>query len=62
MLFLQNSNAWSLLGHTHYLTGDFPSSKDAYERTINFITPPAHVHTVYLRLADVYLRDHEVSW
>ena len=56
----QDANAWSLLGHTHFLMGDFPSAKDCYERTVDYVTRPAHLHAVYLRLADIYLREHQV--
>ena len=56
----QDANAWSLLGHTHFLMGDFPSAKDCYERTVDYVTRPAHLHTVYLRLADIYLREQQV--
>ena len=41
--------------------GDFPSAKDCYERTVDYVTRPAHLHTVYLRLADIYLREQEVA-
>ena len=56
----QDANAWSLLGHTHFLMGDFPSAKNCYERTVDYVTRPAHLHTVYLRLADIYLREQQV--
>ena len=56
----RDANAWALLGHTHYLTGDYSSAKDAYERTVNYVHLPAHVHLVYLRLADIYLKQQEV--
>ena len=56
---LQDANAWALVGHTHYLTGDYSSAKDAYERTINYVH--LHVHVVYLRLADIYLKEKEVK-
>ena len=56
----QDANAWSLLGHTHFLMGDVPSAKDCYERTVDYVTRPAHLHTVYLRLADIYLREQQV--
>ena len=59
---LQDANAWALLGHTHYLTGDYSSAKDAYERTISYVHLPAHVHIVYLRLADIYLKEKEVKF
>ena len=58
---LQDANAWALLGHTHYLTGDYSSAKDAYERTISYVHLPAHVHIIYLRLADIYLKEKEVK-
>ena len=57
----QDANAWSLLGHTHFLMGDFPSAKDCYERTVDYVTRPAHLHAVYLRLADIYLREQQVA-
>ena len=56
----QDANAWSLLGHTHFLMGDFPSAKNCYERTMDYVTRPAHLHAVYLRLADIYLREQQV--
>ena len=36
--------------------GDFSSAKDCYEKTVDYVTCPAHLHAVYLRLADIYLR------
>ncbi len=57
---LQDANAWALLGHTYYLTGNFPSAKDAYERTVDYVTPPAHLNTVLLRLAEIYFKDKQV--
>ena len=57
----QDANAWSLLGHTHFLMGDFPSAKDCYERTVDYVTRPIHLHAVYLRLADIYLREQQVA-
>ena len=56
----QDANAWSLLGHTHFLMGDFPSANDCYERTVDYVSRPAHLHTVYLRLANIYLREQQV--
>ena len=37
-----------------------PSAKDCYERTVDYVTRPTHLHTVYLRLADIYLREQQV--
>lgn len=40
--------------------GDLVSARDCYERTVDYVNRPAHLHTVYLRLADIYLREHQV--
>jgi len=52
----QDADVWSLLGHTHFLMGDFSSAKDYYKKTVDYVTCPTHLHAVYLRLADIYLR------
>ena len=57
----QNSNAVSLLGHCLYLSGKFSSACDYYERVIEYVNPPAHIGTVLLRLADIYMKANEVS-
>ena len=36
------------------------SAKECYERTVDYVTHPAHLQTVYLRLADIYLREQQV--
>lgn len=56
-----NSNAWALLGHTHYLLKEWPEAQDAYERTLGYMTPPTHLHILYTRLANIYLRYEKVS-
>lgn len=56
-----NSNAWALLGHAHYLMGEYVEGADAYERTLGYMTQPAHVHLVYIRLANIYLEQKKVS-
>lgn len=56
---LQDSNAWALKGHAHFLLGEFPEARDAYERTINYVKLPGCIHAVYLRLAEIYLQDRE---
>lgn len=40
--------------------GDLVSARDCYERTVDYVNRPAQLHTVYLRLADIYLREHQV--
>lgn len=60
MIDIQNSNAWALLGHAHYQLGEWAESQDAYERTLGYIMPPVHVHILYTRLADIYLKQERV--
>ena len=57
---MQDSNAWALKGHAHFLLGEFPEARDAYERAINYVKLPGCIHAVYLRLAEIYLQDREV--
>ena len=59
--FLQNSWAWSLLGHTHFLLEDFSSAREAYERCLLLVTPPPSLHSVYLHLAHIHLSEKRVS-
>ncbi|XP_048244462.1 cilia- and flagella-associated protein 70-like isoform X2 [Haliotis rufescens] len=53
----QNPDAWALMGHVKYLTGDTESARDCYERTITFIADASEMHSIYLRLASVYLQE-----
>lgn len=57
----QNSWAWSLLGHTHFLLEEFPTAREAYERCLLLMTTPPNLHSVYLHLAHIHLSDKKVS-
>ena len=59
-LFLQNSDAWAILGHVKFLMGDTLIAKDCYERTIAFINDASEMHSIYLRLASIYLQEERV--
>ena len=58
---IQNSSAWALLGHAHFLLGEWEEAQDAYERTLGYMTSPTHIHILYTRLADIYLKHEKVS-
>jgi tetratricopeptide (TPR) repeat protein len=60
-LDVQNSWAWSLLGHAHFLLGEFPLARAAYERTLLLQTPPPNLHSVFLHLAHIHLSDKKYS-
>ena len=60
VLFLEDPNAWSIMGHLRYLQGNMPEAKDCYERTLAFVADAREMHAIYLRLASIYLQDGEV--
>lgn len=47
------------MGHLKYLGNDIAEAKHCYERTLSFLTDPAETHSIYLRLASIYLQDGE---
>lgn len=51
----QNPDAWTLLGHYFFLTGDKPEAMNAYERTLSYCSDANDIHSLYLRLASIYL-------
>ncbi|ESO85468.1 hypothetical protein LOTGIDRAFT_229452 [Lottia gigantea] len=53
----QNPDGWSLMGHVKFLTGDTQSARDCYERTTSFIGDAIEMHSIYLRLASIYLQE-----
>ena len=59
--YLQNPDAWALMGHVKYMTGDTEYAKDCYERTISFLHDASEMHSIYLRLASIYLQDKRVN-
>ncbi len=60
VLFIEDPNAWSIMGHLRYLQGNMPEAKDCYERTLSFVADAREMHAIYLRLASIYLQDGEV--
>ena len=58
---MQNPDAWAILGHQKYLTGDMQEAKNCYERTLSFTNDASEMHSIYLRLASIYLQQAQVS-
>ncbi|XP_041353572.1 cilia- and flagella-associated protein 70-like isoform X3 [Gigantopelta aegis] len=57
----QNPDGWALKGHVKYLTGDLNTARECYERTLSFITDASEMHSIYLRLASIYLQEARFS-
>ncbi|XP_013406723.1 cilia- and flagella-associated protein 70 isoform X2 [Lingula anatina] len=53
----ENPDAWAFLGHLNYLSGNLQEAKGCYERTLSFIGDPSESHSIYLRLASIYLEE-----
>lgn len=43
-----------------YLTGDTDGAKNCYERTLAFVADASEMHSIYLRLASIYLQEGQV--
>ena len=48
------------MGHVKYLMGDIDVAKSCYERTLAFISDAHEMHSIYLRLASIYLQESKV--
>jgi len=48
------------MGHMKYLTGDTDGAKNCYERTLAFVADASEMHSIYLRLASIYLQEGQV--
>jgi len=57
----QSPDAWAILGHHKYMTGDVQEAKNCYERTLSFTDDASEMHSIYLRLASIYLQEAQVS-
>ncbi|XP_070181891.1 cilia- and flagella-associated protein 70-like isoform X9 [Littorina saxatilis] len=55
----QNPDGWALMGHVKYLNGDNHAARECYQRTLSFVTDATETHSIYLRLASIYLQDGE---
>ena len=60
-ILFQNPDAWAIMGHVRYLQGDTEIAKDCYERTLSFVADASEIHSIYLRLASMYLQEERVS-
>ncbi|XP_077996402.1 cilia- and flagella-associated protein 70-like isoform X2 [Glandiceps talaboti] len=53
----QDPDAWAITGHLRYLQGDIMEAKSCYERTLSFVSDAREMHSIYLRLASIYLQE-----
>lgn len=53
----QNPDVWAIMGHVKYLMGDTENAKDCYERTLSFVANASEMHSIFLRLASIYLQE-----
>ncbi|XP_056439457.1 cilia- and flagella-associated protein 70 [Gadus chalcogrammus] len=49
--------AWALLGHCSYLSGDRAKARQCYQRCLEYQRQPEDTHPVFLRLGSVYLQE-----
>lgn len=47
------------MGHLKYLSDEMHEAKHCYERTLSFLSDPSETHSIYLRLASIYIQDEE---
>ena len=43
------------------MMGDSEVAKDCYERTLSFVADASEMHSIYLRLASIYLQEEQVT-
>ncbi|XP_070577266.1 cilia- and flagella-associated protein 70-like isoform X4 [Ptychodera flava] len=55
----QDPDAWAITGHLRYLEGDIGEAKSCYERTLSFVADAREMHSIYLRLASIYLQENK---
>ncbi|CAG5132206.1 unnamed protein product [Candidula unifasciata] len=58
-LDIKNQDTWALMGHVKFLKGDKPGARDCYERTLSFVNDASETHSLYLRLASIYLHENK---
>ena len=59
--FVQEPEAWALLGHCSYLSGDRAKARQCYQRCLEYQRQPEDTHPVFLRLGSVYLQEGKVK-
>ena len=50
-----------MMGHVKYMLGETEVAKDCYERTLAFVSDASEMHSIYLRLASIYLQEAKVG-
>lgn len=55
----EQPDTWALLGHVNYFMGDAEGAQKCYERTLAFVNDATDMHSVYLRLASIYLQEKQ---
>jgi len=53
----QSPDAWSLMGHVKYMIGDCGVARECYEHTLAFVNDASEMHSIYMRLASIYLQE-----
>ena len=48
------------MGHVNYVSCEFAVARDCYERTLAFVNDASEMHSIYLRLASIYLQEEKV--
>jgi hypothetical protein len=48
------------MGHVKYMLGDTEVARGCYERTLAFVADASEMHSIYLRLASIYLQEGKV--
>jgi tetratricopeptide (TPR) repeat protein len=56
---VQNPNVWSTLGHIYYLSNQLADAQSAYVRALALVTNCSALHSVHLRLGDIYLKSEQ---
>eukprot|EP00794_Sanderia_malayensis_P017853 gene17853-19636_t len=54
-----NPNAWCSLGHLKFLSCEEVDGKEAYERALSYEVDAQDLHTLYLRLSMMYLKEEQ---
>lgn len=49
-----------MMGHVNYVSNNIDVAQDCYERTLAFVDDASEMHSIYLRLASIYLQKEEV--
>jgi Tfp pilus assembly protein PilF len=54
---VQSANGWALLGQVQYDTKHYVDAQHSFERVTNLVVEARDMHAVYLRLAEIYLKN-----